>query len=183
MPTKLWQEQCQLIVRTGSKARSSAAPALGPVSGAYGPTDLQSAYALASAASANGAGTVVAITDAFSDPNLASDMAHYRAQYGLPACDTTTGDGCLTVVNENGASPSGVPGDRTGGWEAEQALDVEMVSAICPNCKIVMYEANSASTTDLGTAENSAAAGNSTTGVPAAKFISNSWSGFDSPGE
>ena len=58
-----------------------------------------------------------------------------------------------------------------------------MVSAICPKCKIVMYEANSASTTDLGTAENTAAAGSSAAGVAPAKFISNSWSGFDSPGE
>jgi hypothetical protein len=177
-PTRLWVEQCQLIVHSSkaSKARSSATPAA-PVTGSYGPSDLQAAYNLASAASANGTGTTVAIVDAYADPNLTSDLAHYRANYGLTACTTAPAPGCLTVLNQNGtASLTGIPADSTGGWEGEQALDVEMVSAICPNCNIVMYEANSDNLSDLGTAENTAAA--------KYKFVSNSWSGlFDTPGE
>jgi hypothetical protein len=173
VPTKIGIEQCQLLVHAKSRTGSAAAAV---VAGAYGPSDLQSAYNLASAVAGKAAGTTVAIVDAYSDPNLVSDLATYRSNYGQAACDATTGAGCLTVLNETGGSPSAVPADPTGGWEGEQALDVEMVSAICPNCRIVMYEANSSSTVDLGTAENTAAGAGY-------KFISNSWSGFDYPGE
>jgi hypothetical protein len=151
-------------------------PALSsPVPGAYAPSDLRSAYDLVAASENDGSGQTIAIVDADADPDLATDLSAYRSQYGLPAC--TTSSGCLQILNEHGGtSLSGIPTDSTDGWEFEQSLDVEMVSAICPNCNIVMFEANSDSTVDLGTAENAAA----TAGY---KFISNSWSGLDSPGE
>jgi subtilase family serine protease len=38
----------------------------------------------------------------------------------------------------------------------EESLDVDMVSAICPNCHIILVEANSTSVPDLGTAVNTA---------------------------
>ena len=47
----------------------------------YGPSDLLSAYKLPAN---GGAGMTIAIVDAQDDPNAASDMATYRAQYGLP---------------------------------------------------------------------------------------------------
>jgi subtilase family serine protease len=74
----------------------------------------------------------------------------YRSRYGLPAC----GSGCLTVVNQDGAT-SPLPSGNTG-WGQEIDLDVEMVSAICPTCKILLVEANSNSLTDLGSAVNRA---------------------------
>jgi ricin-type beta-trefoil lectin protein/putative Ig domain-containing protein len=171
-PTRIGQEACMLFLH-GAATRSGAAPALAPVSGAYAPADLQAAYNLTAASSADGTGETVAIVDAYADPDLAGDLATYRSQYGLPAC--TTSSGCLTVLNENGGTTLPTATDSTGGWEAEQAADVEMVSAICPNCKIVMVEANSTSITDLGNAENTAASH--------AKFVSNSWGGFDYPGD
>lgn len=176
-PARIGQQMCYLLLRGAAAGRTgSAAPDL-PVSGAYSPADLQGAYNLAAASASDGAGTTVAIVDAYADPKLVSDVATYRAEYGLPACDATTGDGCVTVVGENGKSAPTTATDPTGGWEAEQAADAEMVSAICPLCKIVMVEANSASASDLGTAENSAV------NVVGAKFVSSSWGGFDFPGE
>jgi hypothetical protein len=100
--------------------------------------------------------------DAYHDPNAAADLATYRAQYGLPACDTSTG--CLTVVNQTGGAT-----DPSGGWEIEESTDLDMVSAICPACHILLVEAKSTDLTDLGTAENYAAAH--------ASFVSNSWGG------
>jgi hypothetical protein len=79
---------CNALVRTDIKpqlAHKAADGAVQPsatVSG-YGPTQLQSAYNLASAAAANGTGETVAVVDAFDDPNAASDLAVYRSQYGL----------------------------------------------------------------------------------------------------
>ena len=61
---------------------------------ALGPADLQSAYQVPVPL---GAGTTIAIVDAFDDPNAESDLATYRANYGLPPC--TTANGCFRKLN------------------------------------------------------------------------------------
>ena len=43
-------------------------------------------------------------------------------------------------------------------WAREISLDLDMVSAICPNCKILLVEANSESSADLADSEDEAAA-------------------------
>jgi hypothetical protein len=171
-PTKIGQMTCMLFLR-GKATKSGVTPAAIPVSGAYTPANLQAAYNLTADSAADGTGETVGIVDAYADPDLASDLATYRTEYGLSAC--TTSSGCLTILNENGGTTLPTATDPTGGWEGEQAVDVEMVSAICPNCKILMVEANSTSATDLGTGENTAAS--------RANFVSNSWGGFDYPGD
>jgi hypothetical protein len=109
----------------------------------YGPPDLQSAYNLAAAAKLAGAGATVAVIGAFDDPNAESDLAIYRSQYGLPAC--TTAGGCFRKVNQSGQTsplpPAGT--SATAGWQVDEALDLDMVSAICPNCQILLVEAGS----------------------------------------
>src|SRR6476646_8408017 len=107
----------------------------------YGPADLRAAYKLASASVKNGKGQTVALVDAYDDPTIESDLATYRAYYGLPPC--TTANGCFRKVNQDGEQGN-YPPIANPGWEPEIALDVEMVSAICPNCHILLVEANSA---------------------------------------
>jgi subtilase family serine protease len=106
-----------------------------------GPADLRAAYSLASAAVNNGQGQTVALVDAYDDPTIESDLATYRAYYGLPPC--TTANGCFRKVNQDGEQGN-YPAIANPSWEPEIALDVEMVSAICPNCHILLVEANSA---------------------------------------
>src|SRR6201999_2460811 len=113
------------------------ADAAAAVSG-YGPADLDSAYKLPTNL---GAGQTVAIVDAYDDPNAASDLATYRSQFGLPAC--TTANGCFRKINQNGQTSPMPTGDT--GWAGEISLDLDMVSAICPNCSITLIEANDAS--------------------------------------
>jgi subtilase family serine protease len=133
----------------------------GPVG--LGPTQIQSAYKLSNLSSG---GRTVAIVDAFDDPNAESDLATFRQQYGLTAC--TTASGCFKKVNQNGA-PSPLPtGDP--GWGTEISLDLDAVSSACPDCHILLVEANSATTADLTQAEDTAA----TSGAVA---VSNSWGG------
>jgi subtilase family serine protease len=134
------------------------------------PGNLQSAYKLPS--STGGSGQTVAIVDAFNDPNAAADLAVYRSQYGLPAC--TVASGCFRQVNQNGAT-SPLPTNDSG-WAGEISLDVDMVSAVCPNCKIILVEANSASDADLYAAEDRAV-------TLGAKFVSNSWGGSEYSGQ
>jgi subtilase family serine protease len=135
-----------------------------------GPSQIQSAYKLSGL---NASGRTVALVDAYSDPKVASDLATYRNAYGLPAC--TTANGCFKVVNENGATSPLPSGDY--GWAEEESLDVDAVSAACPTCHILLVEASSANTSDLTTAENSAA---KAAGVVA---ISNSYGGAESSSE
>jgi len=164
---------CNALIRTDVKPQLAKAGSLTPdatVSG-YGPTQLQSAYNLASAAAANGTGQTVAVVDAFDDPNAASDLAVYRSQYGLPAC--TVANGCFSKVNENGAtSPLPSPAPASDDWTGEESLDVDMVSAICPNCHIILVEASSESNDDLGAGVNAAVS-------LGAKFVSNSYGGSE----
>ncbi|NUS12644.1 MAG: hypothetical protein HOY69_14795, partial [Streptomyces sp.] len=131
----------------------------------YGPSDLQSAYALPSSA---GSGATVAIVDAQDDPNAEADLATYRSQYGLSAC--TTANGCFRKVNQTGGTsyPS-----ADSGWAGEISLDLDMVSATCPQCHILLVEATSASMSDLGTAVNEAVS-------LGAKYVSNSYGGSES---
>jgi hypothetical protein len=115
----------------------------------FGPPDLASAYVLPSS---GGAGKTVALVDANDDPYAESDLATYRAQYGLPPC--TSANGCFKKVNQRGVQGS-YP-SASSDWAGEISLDVQMVSAICPSCNILLVEADSADMDDLGAGVNMA---------------------------
>jgi len=148
---------------------SSPTPAPGAPPG-YGPGDLQSAYALAAESASGGGGQTIGIVDAYDDPTAESDLGVYRSQYGLSAC--TTANGCFKKVNQTGGSSYPT---ANSGWAQEISLDLDMVSAICPNCKILLVEASSTSFTNLGTAVSEAAA-------LGANAISNSYGGSETSG-
>ncbi|MFF8910319.1 S53 family peptidase [Streptomyces olivaceoviridis] len=126
-----------------------------------GPSDIRSAYKLSGT---NGAGRTVAITLAYHNPNLESDLAVYRRQFHLPPCTKT--NRCLRVINQNGGTtpPSGTAPE----WAFESSIDVDAISATCSNCHILVVEADDASPANLFTAVDQAVA-------QGAKFISNSW--------
>jgi hypothetical protein len=128
---------CDLKVRTDEHGhfKVTSTPA------GYGPPDLQSAYGLPVN---GGAGKIVAIWGAQADyPNAESDLAVYRAQYGLPPC--TSQNGCLVKIDGSGGTNYPPPGQD--GWIFETAVDLEAVSAACPGCAIILVEGG-----DLGTA-------------------------------
>jgi N-acetylneuraminic acid mutarotase len=159
-PRKPTEARCLAWVRTDQASRHTlAASDLAP--DGYGPADLASAYELPRGAAS---GRLVAIVDAYDSPTVEADLAVYRKQYGLPACTVATG--CLTKLNQNGKVGPLPVSDP--GWAAEIALDVDMVSATCPLCRILLVEASSASSVDLGSAVDTAVA-------QGAKFVSNSY--------
>lgn len=133
----------------------------------YAPADLQAAYGLSTAAASNGTGQIVAVVDAHEDPKAEADLSVYRSTFGLPAC--TTANGCFLKVNQNGKKSPLPTTDSTGSWEAEESLDLDMVSAICPKCSIRLIETNSDNTNDLYAGEDTAAT------VCGATEISDSW--------
>ncbi len=183
-PVQPGQATCLAQRRTDSSATQESPTRSGGVSpttattsattlgdaGAYSPAFLQSAYNAPS--SSNGVGQTVAIVDAYDDPNAASDLSSYRTFFGESAC--TTASGCLRKVNETGGTK--LPASSSS-WSQEISLDLDMVSAICPNCHILLVEANSSNFSDLGTAVNEAV-------KLGANVVSNSYGGpeFSSEG-
>jgi subtilase family serine protease len=123
--------QCYALIRTDIGGMISPNLPSG-----YGPADLQAAYNLPS--STKGKGQTVGIVDAFDDPNAEADLAVYRSTFGLPAC--TTKNGCFSKVGQTG-DPKKLPIPNAG-WAGEISLDLDMVSANCPNCHILLVEAD-----------------------------------------
>jgi hypothetical protein len=172
VPVRAGQMECLSLIRTDTTHLLGSARAQA-VSG-YGPAALRKAYNLVGASANRGAGHTAAVVDAFNDPRAASDLATYRAHYGLPPCKPSTGAGCVTKVNQQG-QPSPLPPGNVG-WAAQESIDLDMVSAICPHCHILLVEANSEGLGDLGAADNAAVSAG-------AKFVSNSWDGNEFPSE
>ena len=154
---------CYAVKNTAPKPMTAGGPP------GYGPADLQSAYALPS--DTGGLGQTVYVVDAYDDPTAESDLAIYRAQFGLPAC--TTANGCFGKMNQSGAT-SPMPAVNSG-WRGEISLDLDMVSAVCPNCSIRLVEASDTGS-GLYTAVHTAVA-------KGAKFVSMSWGGPEWSGE
>ncbi len=152
-----------LVVLTASPARGKPKPPPPSSPSGYFPKDIQSAYNLTSTT-----GGTVAIVDAYDDPTAEADLGVYRGQFGLPAC--TTANGCFQKTSQTGTTRYPT---ANAGWAQEISLDLDMVSAVCPGCHILLVEASSASFANLGAAVNYAAS----RGVVS---ISNSYGGSDS---
>ena len=162
---------CLALRRTDISGLAPRAEGIAPLAtpSGFGPADLVSAYKVNTS---GGSGLTVAIVDAFDDPNAEADLGVYRAQFGLSSC--TTANGCFRKVNQRGAT-SPLPATDVG-WAEEISLDVDMVSAMCPNCKILLVEADTNSLANLGASVNTAAS-------LGAVAISNSYGGGESSGE
>jgi hypothetical protein len=132
-----------------------------------GPADLKAAYRLPSASD----GPTVAIIDAYDDPKAESDLAAYRSYYHLPPC--TTANGCFRKLNQNGVTRP-LPAADTG-WAGEIVLDVQMVSATCPACHIMLVESSDASSGLFTAVATAVRLG--------AKFVSMSWGGAETGNE
>ncbi len=159
----------------GTTVSAAAAGALGDTLGlgnpcasipgvkGYYPCDLKSAYNVLPLA--GGTGQTVAIVAAFDDPSAQADLAIYRRTFGLPECSAA--NGCFRKVNQTGgaAYPS-----ADASWAGEISLDLDMVSAMCASCHILLVEADSNLLSNLGSAVNTAAA-------LGANAISNSYGG------
>jgi hypothetical protein len=154
---------CKARVRTDaqSKIKPFATPS------GLGPADLAAAYKLDPSKTST---ATIAIVDAFNYPNAESDLATYRSQFGLPPC--TKANGCLKIVNQNGAT-SPLPGNAPANddWTVEAALDLDLASAACPTCKLVLIEAQDDQGNGLFVSQNAAAA------MSGVVVISDSWGG------
>ncbi len=166
------EANCNARVVTDQKGTPNATPRtiLG-----YGPSQFLKAYNLTGQASGH---PIIAIVDAYDDPNIASDLATYSSAFGipqLPACSgaiASSGVACFKKVNQSGGTryPS-----RDSGWALEISLDVETAHATCQNCSILLVEANSATFSNLMSAVDQAVALGAT--VVSNSYGGGEWSG------
>ena len=147
------------VSRSGVPLAVTAAAPPQPGTPAY----LQQVYDLAYLSQTAGVGETIAIVDAFDAPNAEADLAAYRSQFALPSC--TTANGCFKKMDQTGGT--NYPASSSD-WELEISLDLDAVSALCPNCHIVLVEANSAGISDLAAAQSEAS-------QQGASAISDSW--------
>jgi hypothetical protein len=161
--------RCHSLVRSAVSAAGGIQPLVTMSPTGLNPVDLISAYKLPAT---GGAGATIAIVDAMDARNAEADLAHYRSQFGLPLCSTA--NGCFKKVNQAG-NPTPLPAFDAG-WAEEISLDIQMASAICPSCNILLVEATSAATANLGAAVNTAVS-------LGASVVSNSYGGGESIGD
>lgn len=127
------------------------------------PDSLRDAYKITGKGKSS---TIIAVVDAFGYDNAETDLNVYREQFGLGDC--TTDNGCFKKLNQKGQQKN-YPAFNLG-WAQESALDLDMASAMCPNCQIWLVEADTNSLKNLGTAVTKAA-------ELGAHVISNSYGG------
>jgi PKD repeat protein len=149
---------CLALVRTQVPATEANTPGVTPFTlhsnaasagpaGGLTPAELASAYGYDPSGAASG--QTIGIVDAFDDPNIESDLGKFDSQYGLRAC--TEADGCFKKVGQTGSTTL-LPSADTTGWSAEIALDVEAAHSACPNCRILLIEAENSLFSNLGVA-------------------------------
>jgi subtilase family serine protease len=157
----------------GVQKNGAVPPSKTPVGGLTA-AQLRSAYGLPAAPSTGvPAGPLVAVVVAFDNPSAEADLGAYRTQFGLPPC--TSANKCFQkiqlkpVPGNPPPAPAPPPNSTTGTtWSDERALDLAMVSAACPTCRIALVESVGQDLDSLASAVTTAASYQ-----PAA--ISNSW--------
>ena len=148
-------------------------PAVQPLPAGYGPAQFTKAYGVSGTALGT-AHPIIAIVDAYDDPNIAADLSTYSSTYGIPQLPNCSGAiassdvPCFKKVTQTGATARFPATDA--GWSLEISLDVEAAHAMCQNCSILLVEASSPTYANLAAAVNEAVASG-------ANAVSNSYGG------
>src|SRR4051812_4453157 len=148
----------EAVTKTKSDLKRTAAAAA--VSWFNG-TRLRTAYGLTAQGDPS---KVIAIVDAYDDPNAFANVARFRADSGLPpiqSCSlaTTTSVAssattpCFTKTNQTGGTSMPV---ADAGWSNEIDLDLQAASSVCPMCSILLLEGANSAINNLGTAVTTA---------------------------
>ncbi|MFI7680572.1 peptidase S8 [Actinophytocola sp. NPDC049390] len=116
----------------------------------YTAADLQDAYQLPS--ERLGARQTIAVVSPYDNPNAEADLATYRAANDLAPC--TADFPCLRRVNQRGGSEP--PPGHTG-WGLNINAGLQVASAACPNCRLLLVGADSSDLADLNAAVDQAA--------------------------
>jgi alpha-tubulin suppressor-like RCC1 family protein len=156
--------ECEVIIAPEESEALGVEYEGGAPGGGLSPKELQDAYNLPEH---GGSSSTIAVVDGPADPYAESDVNAYRKYFGLPEC--TKASGCFRQVNEHGEP---IEPKTVGGWHIETSLDLDMVTAACPECHIILIEAQNE---EIGLAE-----ANNEAVKLGASVVTNSWNyGFE----
>lgn len=110
-PSGPLQAACTAMIRTDVPPIASLPPGANPPG--LSPFDIRSAYKLFGQ---HGRGRTVAVTDAYHDPNLESDLAVYRRQFHLPRAPPQTA--ACAWSTRTAAAPCRPPSTQAGRWRS-----------------------------------------------------------------
>lgn len=135
----------------GSAAPAPVVQATAERPRAFTAADLQDAYNLPS--KLLGSRQTIAVVVAYDYPTAASDLAVYREENGLPPCDADFP--CFRKVNQRGEDTP--PPTGTADWGIAAAITLQMSAAACPNCRLLLVQADDGTWPSLGAAVDTAA--------------------------
>src|ERR1700678_203101 len=143
------------------------------------PAQMDAAYGVSqisfNGTAGTGAGQTIAIVDAYNDPDIISDANAFSSQFGLPQFNGS-GEPTLKVLSQTGGTS--LPANAAkGGWDVEEALDVEWAHSIAPGANIILFEASSNSDANLFQAVDTAA------DYAGVSVVSMSWDGGETSSE
>ena len=131
------------IIASTSLTITADATSSATISG-YTPAEIKKAYGISSISlngvTGDGTGQTIAIVDAYSDANIASDLATFDTAFGLSA------PASFKQVSATGSTT--LP-KSDAGWDGEIALDVEWAHAIAPKANIILVDATTDSLKNL----------------------------------
>lgn len=183
---------CLAIKRTlflnGVSGKIRPQASIQPLGGiAYGANQLRKAYGVTEVGARF---KVIAVVDAYHSASAYQDLVDYRAMYNLGPIDNCTKqdlpgmEGSVITEVPSGKNPCFMQLDQNGrvavnhdtqddGWAQETSLDIEMATAICPHCSILLVEAKIPTMANF---DRAVAVAGEFKGV---KSISNSYGGSD----
>jgi len=92
----------------------------------------------------DGTGQTIALIDAYHDPAAAADLHNFDLKFGLPDPPS------FKQLNQTGGTTLPAPDvSGSGGWDLEEAMDVEWAHAMAPKANIIVFEADSDNPIDL----------------------------------
>ena len=132
-----------------------------------------------------GGSEIIAVVDAYHDPNSLSDFNAWSSFFGLPTEPSTNATASTNhvfqVVYAQGTQPTTDPAGP-GGWDLEESLDIEWAHAMAPTAKIILVECANNNTANL-LAGDTFVTGYTDGNGNTVKEISNSWGGSEFSGE
>lgn len=117
----------------------------------FTPAELRDAYRLPS--ELLGSRQTIAVVVPYDHPDAEADLAVYRAEFGLPPCDQHFP--CFRKVDQRGGTDF-PPAHRD--WSLNATVGLQAAAAVCPNCRLLLVEADDESVASLGAAVTQAVA-------------------------
>ncbi|GAA3427353.1 hypothetical protein ACWDTT_06395 [Streptosporangium sandarakinum] len=158
-PEDTGQATCLLRAATGGGDRPLPNGAATTGGGPLTAKDLQEAYRLP--ADWLGGGQTVAIVSPYDNVTAEDELAEYRKVNGMPPCDADFP--CFRKVNQRGGDTPPAPSPA---WSLHGTIGLELAAAACPNCKLLLVQADDESLASMAAAVDQAAAQGATAVVP-----------------